>query len=119
MERNDTYNPVNDETSVIEEVNYVNEDEPSKIVNIVDVDDTEKGNDTTFINPSQTDKLLSAKPKVFKCGICDFECSRKNILGDHKGTARNWCTLCYSGKVKQTQEKETHRKSFLTGLNIL
>ena len=61
MERNDTYNPVNDETSVIEEVIDVNEDEPSKIVDIIDIDNAEKENDTTFINPSQTDKLLNVE----------------------------------------------------------
>jgi hypothetical protein len=124
VERYETLYSVNDETSAIEEVNDVNEDEPIKIVDIVDEDDAEKGNDTTFINPSQTDKLLSAKPKVFKCEICDFECSRKNLLDDHKGAAHNWCTLCYSSfksqeKLNNHKKKKHTDKSMLTGLNIL
>ena len=64
IENDDTNNIVNDVTSVIEEVN---EDEQIKIVDtFVDVDNTEYGNDAALINPSHTDKLLSAKPKVFK-----------------------------------------------------
>ena len=116
VERNDTYNPVNDETNVITEANDVNEDEPSKIVDIVDVDDAEKGNETTFINPSQSDKLLSAKPKVFKCGICDFVCSRKNNLDDQKETVHNWCKLCYSS-FKSQEKLSKHKKKKHRNIN--
>ena len=52
-------------TNAMKEENHVNEDESSKIIEIVDVDDTENGNNTTFINPSQFDNLSSAQ--VLKC----------------------------------------------------
>ena len=121
IENYDIDNLVNDVTSATEEVNVVNEDELNKIVDIVDADDdTEHRNDTTFINPSQTDKLLSAKPKLFKCVICDFESSRKNSIDDHKEVAHNWCKLCYSNfknqeKLNNHKRKKHTEKSMLTG----
>ena len=47
--------------------------EPSRIVDVDDLDDMEYENgvpNTNFPNPSQDDKLLSAKN--LKCEMCDF-----------------------------------------------
>ena len=93
------------------------------IEDIIDVqDDTEHDNDlsnTTFLNPSQTDK--PAGEKMFKCEICDFATSSKKNLIDHKEAIHNWCSTCYSSfknqeKLKNHTKKKHAEKSKLTGL---
>jgi hypothetical protein len=108
-------------TDAMEEENDVNADESSKIIEIVDVDDIENGNDPTFINPSQFDNLLSAQ--VFKCEICDFESSTQICISNHKEAIHNWCSLCYSSlkskeKLKNHKKKKHTLKSKLTGLAL-
>ena len=108
---NDVVNSVTEvmEESIVMEEAIVIEEE-SRIVDIDDPDDTEHDDDVsnaTFLNPSQDDKLPSAKN--FKCEMCNFFSSTRPGINDHKVNNHNWCSLCYSSFSSQNNLKK-HRK---------
>ena len=78
----DVNNSVNSVTEVREEATTI-EDEPRKILDVDDIDDT------SFLNLSQDDKLSSAN--FSKCEMCDFAAATKTCINDHKEENHNWC----------------------------
>ena len=120
IQNGDMLDRENSVTEII--VEDILDEEASNIVDVDDIDDVEQENDipnTTFLNPSQDDKLPNGK--LLKCKLCDFASARKICMNDHKETNHNWCSTCYSSfssqdNLKKHVKSKHSEKARLTGL---